>query len=242
MSNDTPRFEYVNSPKIEVQLLETMGSDRAIAESAWTSSYDRSRIDIRSDDDVARVVRMLAAEGHGVPFEAFVCRFWMRIPIYIDRQIVKYRIQSQSGMSARYRTMPREWQELPIDALHILDAVETNYARGVYNKFQSVSNEAYDLYEDTLARCKTAEKSGLISNDEYKRVREVLRGVLPLAQMTETSNILNLRSMCNLWRQRLSHYAQPEIRQVAQLMLDLVKQSNRIPVAINELEKSGWLV
>lgn len=234
----TPRHPFVNSSQIQVELLETMGSDRAIAESAWTSSYDRSKVEIRTDQDVQRVVTMLASSGHGVPFESFVARFWMRIPIFVDRQVVKYRIQSQSGMSARYRTMPEDWYRLPIDVLHILDEVDLSFSRRIYSEYEAVLRLSHSLYREVLDKMKYAN----IPNQEYKRVREVIRGVLPVSQMTETSNILNLRSLCNLWSQRLSHDAQPEIRQVAQMTLDLVKASSKIPVAIAELEKNKWRV
>jgi thymidylate synthase ThyX len=58
--------------------------------------------------------------------------------------------------------------------------------------------------------------------------------------MTERVTIFNLRSFANYQKLRNSPHAQPEIRQVAQLMLEAVKEANICPIAIEALERNGW--
>jgi len=109
--------------QIKVELQDFMGGDRAIAEAAWTSSKDNQNRTNRPEEDVARVVNMLADYKHSVPFESVIFRFWIRMPIAVDRQFMTHRIGSHSGMSGRYRTMPSEFLDVPKDVYNILSKV-----------------------------------------------------------------------------------------------------------------------
>ena len=107
---------------IQVELQETMGSDISIANAAWSSTYDKDRREDKYDDldKVSALVKRMAREGHSTPFESVVFRFWFRWPIFVDRQHMTHRIQSASGLSGRYRTMPSDFFPLPPDVLVIL--------------------------------------------------------------------------------------------------------------------------
>src|SRR3990167_3732175 len=112
--------------QIKVELQDTMGSDRAIADAAWTSSLDYQKKKSRSEEDVVRIVNMLADHKHSVPFESVILRFWIKMPIQTDRQFIVHRNQSASGMSGRYRTMPSEYLQVPNDVENILKKVDKN--------------------------------------------------------------------------------------------------------------------
>ena len=105
------------SAKIEVELQEFMGSDESIANAAWTSTYDKKKREDRYDDPekVAALVPRLIREGHSTPIESVILRFWIRHPIFNDRQHMTHRIASHNGLSARYRTMPGDWFSVPAD-------------------------------------------------------------------------------------------------------------------------------
>ena len=87
---------------------------------------------------------------------------------------------------------------------------------------------------------KEFEKNNIITNAELKRAREFYRGMLPQHNMTERVTTMNLRSFANFIKLRLKPEAQPEIQEVAKLMLTVVKQSNACPIAIEWLEKNEW--
>jgi thymidylate synthase (FAD) len=222
--------------QIKVELQETMGSDRSIAEAAWTSSLDYQKKQSRSDSDVERVVKMLADNKHSTPFESVIFKFWIKLPIAIDRQHMTHRIGSHNGMSGRYRTMPNEWLCVPDDIDDIIKKVDPDLGLQ-YNLLCDQTNIWYFKALETL---KENEKKEIISNKEYKRLREFFRGVLPQHNMTERVTIFNLRSFANYQKLRNSPHAQPEIRQIAQLMLEEVKKSNIAPIAIEWLEKNNW--
>ena len=234
--------------QIQVELQEWMGNDRSIANSAWTSSHDKSKREAKTDKEVEKVVNLLATSGHGTPFEAVIFRFWIRMPLFTDRQHMTHRIASHNGLSGRYRTMPEDWYELPDDVRGIIYRGLGEYfgyvesAGYVMDEYTNICKRAYEYYNHNLYYLKKAEKKGLITNEEYKRVREVLRGVLPISGMTERTTLMNLRSFANYQRLRNSSHAQPEIKKVAELMLKQVKEKNICPIAIQALEKQGWRI
>lgn len=227
--------------QIQVELQETMGSDRAIANAAWTSSFDKVRRDVKSDEQVGNLVKRLIIDGHGVPIESVIFKFWMRIPIFTDRQHMTHRLASHNGLSGRYRTMPEDWYKLPEDVQDILDTQCIGMNSAGIQRYERVCQIANEHYRQYLSELKEAQDVGNLTNEQYKRCREVLRGMLPQAGMTERTTIMNLRSFANYQRQRNSSHAQPEIKRVAELMLEQVKAANVCPVAIATLEEREWL-
>jgi thymidylate synthase (FAD) len=233
---------------IIVELQEVMGSDRSISNAAWTSTYNKENRDLKTDEQVASVVKRLANDGHGTPFESVVCRFWIRMPIFTDRQHMTYRVASHNGLSGRYRTMPTDYFDVPNDVIDILDKakipIDTTDScipgKDLIDLYYDSCETSVQNYKITIDVLKKAEKETRITNEEYKRAREVVRAQLPQAGMTERTTIMNLRSLCNYFQQRLAHNAQPEIQQVAKLMLEELKKANVCPIAIDTLEKNGW--
>jgi thymidylate synthase (FAD) len=231
--------------QIKVELQEWMGGDRAIAEAAWTSSFDYQKKKSRTDEDVKRVVNMLADLKHSVPFESVVLRFWMKLPIQTDRQHMTHRIASHSGMSGRYRTMPSEWFEIPRDIQEILwklDDKEPSFGKDISNEYNNLCQEANNWYKYLIEDLKEFEKQEVISNPEFKRLREFFRGVLPQNNMTERTTIMNLRSFANYQKLRNSEHAQKEIRLMAQMMLTQVQEKNICPIALEALQRNGWSI
>lgn len=231
--------------QIQVELQDSFGDDRVIASSAWTSSLDYQKKQSRTDSDVERVVKMLADLQHSVPFESVIFRFWIKLPISADRQLMTHRIASHSGMSGRYRTMPNEWQEVPKDIKNIFKNIPrdnngTYYQNSILEHYDDLCQTTNRFYSEALEILKKNEKTGNITNQEYKRCREFLRGVLPQNNMTERVTTINLRSFANFIKLRLNEHAQPEIRTIAHLMLEEVKEKSKCPIAIEWLEKNDW--
>ncbi len=227
--------------QILVELQDIMGNDRSIAEAAWTSSLGRTAKLKRSDDDVKRVINLLADQKHSVPFESIIFRFWLKLPIAIDRQLMTHRLQSASGMSARYRRMPIEYLDLPEDVDNIIKKFEQN-GEDFFQRYYDICEEANNFYSIFCNQAKIASENLIINNDEYKRVREFFRGILPQHNMTERISIMNLRSWANFYKLRSDKHAQPEIQQIANLMFEAIKASNKIPFALEALERNNWSI
>jgi len=225
--------------QIKVELQETMGSDLSIANAAWTSTYDKNKREDKYSDaeKVNNLVRRLILDGHGTPIESVIFRFWIKMPIFVDRQHMTHRVASHNGLSGRYRTMPSEYYSVPKD---VEDILLKSKLSNLQAKYDSICSMAYEYYNSAIDCLKSSENSGLISNKEYKRAREIMRCQLPVSGMTERTSIMNLRSFANYQRQRNSEYAQPEIKKVAQLMLEEVIKANVCPVSIATLQEIGW--
>ena len=228
--------------KIEVELQETMGSDESVANAAWCSSYDKSRREDKYSDPekVANLVVRLIHDGHLVPLESVIFRFWIRMPIFTDRQHMTHRVASQNGLSGRYRTMPEDFYGLPQDCVDIMNKINPSVGDLAAIQYDEICKSANKWYKYQLTTLKEAEKQGKIDNNEYKRVREMMRCVLPVAGMVERTTVMNLRSFANYQRLRNSPHAQPEIREVARLMLEAVEKANIAPIAIKTLKEINW--
>lgn len=233
------------SGKILVELQEYMGSDASIANAAWTSTYDKDKREEKYDDPekVALIVPRLIKDGHGTPIESVILRFWIRMPIMTDRQHMTHRIASHNGLSGRYRTLPEDWFRMPEDVKKIFDKVHKDgYGDLAADDYNNMCGASYVFYNQKLNILKNRERDGTITNAEFKRAREVIRGVLPVAGMVERTTIFNLRSFANYQHQRNSDHAQPEIREVARLMLQAVEESNVAPIAVKTLKEMGWKI
>jgi len=83
---------------IEARILSVWGTDTTIAQSAWVSTYD---VIDRPQADVERVVRDIVEHDHGTPQERVWLDFYLRLPIYCERQFDKYRMTRQiQGLDA----------------------------------------------------------------------------------------------------------------------------------------------
>lgn len=229
--------------KIQVELQEWMGDDAAIANAAWTSTYDKERREGKYDDPekVTDLVRRCVRDGHAVPLESVVMRFWLRIPVFVDRQHMTHRIASHNGLSGRYRTLPSDFMDVPDDVQAICTRANGHYTSATKQEFNHACRRAYDLYAGELESLKEARDKKTIDDQEYKRAREFLRAVLPTAFMVERTTVMNLRSFANYQRLRNSPHAQPEICEVAQRMLAKVVDAKVAPVALGALMDNGWL-
>jgi thymidylate synthase (FAD) len=228
---------------IQVELQAVYGDSRCVAESAWTSSLDYQKKESRTDEDVKRVVNMLADAKHSTPFESIIFRWWIRMPVAIDRQFMTHRLQSASGQSARYRTMPTDFLPTSNDVLEILQKAY-GYDKGlnVALQYETHCVEANNFYQQTCRVLKESQATGAISNPELKRAREFLRGVLPQHNFVERVSVMNLRSWCNFYRLRSKSDAQPEIQQIAYLMLQEIKKHDKILDTVEALEKNDWRI
>jgi thymidylate synthase (FAD) len=224
---------------IKVELLGHFGTDRDIANAAWTSSLDQQKKEGRTDEEVARVVRFLIKNRHSSPVEQVSYRFYISMPIFVSRQFMRHRLQSPNEMSGRYRILPDEFYTIPEDVEAIAQKVGDHSLAKEWSEF---NKEAYALYQERLERYWHAEEEGKITNDEYKRLREVLRGLLGTAFFTKVTTVFNLRSLANFLSLRLDPHAQPEIQEVARQMLAAVEKAGNCPVAIQCLKESGWQI
>lgn len=245
--------------QIEVKLLSSWGGDRDVANAAWASTYDVEKNAARPDADVSRLVSQVVALDHGTPKERVWFDFWIRCPIFVERQFDKYRLTTQfqdfqvdcwvgafgrhgitqNELSGRYRTMPERAYGLPKDVGTILRKLGN---LGPLVGFDQELERQYDYYEEAVGALKAARDSGSISASEFKRAREVLRGVLGTAYLTDMRIVLNAHALEHIINQRLARDAQMESRVVAMKMLQAITPEVPGESLILEMQaKNGWV-
>jgi flavin-dependent thymidylate synthase len=189
----------------QVELLGYYGNDKIHACSAWTST---SR-DL-SEDKISRIPKllsMLATEGHHTPFEKSDLHFLVTTDIASHIHIIKHRIGvSVNGESARYKeikedkyVIPNDWPEIWKEQLKYY----TENGLRLYHECVKSLTEDYGI--------------------DRKRAKESARFFRPYNTQITADVSFNWRSFYHFQSLRNKPNAQLEIREIAQSMLDLVK-------------------
>jgi thymidylate synthase (FAD) len=189
--------------KNKVELLGYYGNDVTHAQSAWTST---SR-DI-TDEKKARIPKlltMLASEGHETPFEKSSFHFLVTVDQATHIHLLKHRIGvSINGESARYK-------ELKEDKSYIPEDWDNRWAIAL----QNFTDRANHLYHECL--------EDLTPILGRKRAKESARFFKTFNSQIDMDVMFNFRSFVHFQRLRNSEHAQVEVRELAQQMLELVK-------------------
>ncbi|CAB4127196.1 THY1 Predicted alternative thymidylate synthase [uncultured Caudovirales phage] len=251
---------------LKVELTDSWGDDVNVAHQAWASTYDLDRLSKKTDEDVRRVVTDVVKHFHGTPKERLWFDFAMTMPIFLERQFDKYRMTvqyqdvevdflvaemgrnniTQNELSGRYRTIPSRFYEMPDDvaavvatAIWPLDQTFGDTKGACKQEHADMLQMQYDYYNEVLISLKKArDVSKTITAAEFKRAREVLRGVLGTAYMTDMRIICNLHSLEHILDQRLDPAAQLEGRVVACKMLKAVLDSGVAKVTMEQMVKT----
>ena len=211
----------------KVTLLGHYGSDEIIACSAWTSTSRDLTEDKKSR--IPKLIDMLWNNGHETPFEKGVVHFLVDTEIASHIHLLKHRIASINAESARYKELkedkfyiPNDWEGIP--ASFISDRFGTTIdVHGedwttVLAEYTKLGNELYhkclEQLEPTLGR---------------KRSKESARFFKTYNSQIEGDIMFNMRSFANFIKLRRSEHAQKEIRDIADEMLQLVKQIDGNP-------------
>lgn len=180
------------------------GGDLDHALSAWTStsrSLNQDKL-----NRIPSLLEMLASNGHETPFEKSSLHFLITTDTATHIQVIKHRIGvSVNAESARYK-------ELKDDKYYIPDDWDLDEQLALINHCE----DSLKKYHECLVRLKAKGISA-------KRSKESARFYLPYANQITSDVMFNFRSFVNFQRLRNSEHAQKEIRDLAQSMLDLVK-------------------
>jgi len=214
--------------KNKVELLGYYGSDEVIASSAWTST-SRDLTDEKRER-IPALIKMLWDNEHETPFEKGMVHFLVDTEIASHIHLLKHRMSSFNGESARYKELkedkiylPEDWKDLDILSPFKWDGYpEGTYFTGEITANETWKNVLYDynklgnfLYHKCLED--TTERLG------RKRAKESARFFKTYSSQIQGDVSFNMRSFANFIKLRNSEHAQLEIREVAQQMWDLVQ-------------------
>jgi flavin-dependent thymidylate synthase len=203
-----------------VELLGYYGSDIIHAQSAWTStSRDLTEEKLNRVD---KLLTMLARDGHHTPFEKSSLHFLVTVDQATHIHLIKHRIGvSINGESARYKELkedktylPKDWNGITLKSQREIGGPE-NKMIDWYEKLDHFTSVANNLYHQALE-----ELTPILGR---KRAKESARFFKTMNSQITMDVMFNWRSFYHFQKLRNSEHAQLEVRELAQMMLVLVK-------------------
>jgi len=186
-----------------VELIGYYGNDELHACSAWTST-SRDLTDEKIDR-IPKLLEMLAREGHHTPFEKSSLHFLVNTDIASHIHLLKHRIGvSLNAESARYKELKEDKYYIPSDWSHFWQA-----------QLESFTKQGNDLYHQCIK-----DLEPMIGR---KRAKESARFFKTYNSQIQSDVMFNWRSFYHFQNLRNSEHAQKEIKEIAQKMLDSVK-------------------
>ncbi len=189
-----------------VKVIDVFGTDAKVSRMARVSYGVLSE---HSETDLPRFIRRLLADGHLVPFEHCALTYYLAVPIFVARQLVRYRTAVISELSLRYTTCTTRDPYIP-------EGVDTKTEKHFYYAYRDAMSHYQGLI-DAGVSCETA------------------RAVLPLATPTQMYYTMNLRNLMHLFEQRISAHAQRETRETAHKMFRLALE--HFPITMNAFKE-----
>ena len=186
-----------------VELLGYYGSDEVIACSAWTSTS--RELDEKKRKRIPKLINMLWSEGHETPFEKGTVHFLVDCDIASHIHLLKHRISSLNAESARYKELKEDKFIVPDD-----------WPEYWQNKLAYYTQQGNELYHQCVGE--------LTDTLGRKRAKESARFFKTYSSKIQSDVMFNMRSFANFQKLRNSEHAQKEIREIAQLMIDLVRE------------------
>jgi len=186
-----------------VELLGYYGSDEVIACSAWTSTS--RELDEKKRQRIPKLINMLWSEGHETPFEKGSVHFLVDCDIASHIHLLKHRISSLNAESARYKELKEDKFIVPDD-----------WPEYWQNKLEYYTQQGNELYHQCVGE--------LTDTLGRKRAKESARFFKTYNSKIQSDVMFNMRSFANFQKLRNSEHAQKEIREIAQLMIDLVRE------------------
>lgn len=207
--------DFVN----KVTFLGYYGSDLTHACSAWTSTNRELTDDKRNR--LPSLLKMLAENKHHTPFEKSSLHFLVTSDIATHIHLLKSRIGvSVNAESARYKELKEDKQYIPDDWLNIKRSQpnDTLFWTDALHQYTELGNKLYhealkDL-EPILGR---------------KRAKETARFFKTYNSQIDCDVMFNWRSFYHFLSLRNKPEAQKEIRDIASIMLQLVKNIDGNP-------------
>jgi thymidylate synthase (FAD) len=209
----------------KVELIGFYGDDLTHALSAWTSTS--RNLDEEKLQRVPKLLKMLAHEGHHTPFEKSSLHFLVTCDQASHIHLLKHRIgTSINAESARYKELkedkfylPEDWEGIESRNIYScsIDGGKSGSANidnwlGILNDFTQQSNYLYHQCLEELTH--------ILGR---KRAKESARFFKTMNSQITMDVMFNFRSFAHFLSLRNKPEAQKEIREIAQQMLELLK-------------------
>lgn len=205
------------------------------AKLCYSSSDIESLMNGLTTEKIETFIKKLTDLGHQSPLEHCSFTFGIEgVSRSLTHQLVRHRIASYSQKSQRYVAegqfeyiIPPEIENIPEAKELFIKAMECDQM--IYDKIVAILKEKHlQSIREFEPNIKKAEQMA------EKKAIEDARFVLPNACETKIITTMNIRTLLHFFEERCCNRAQWEIRQMANMMLDICKA-----VAPRLFEKAG---
>ncbi|MHA2001448.1 MAG: FAD-dependent thymidylate synthase, partial [Promethearchaeota archaeon] len=202
------------------ELVDVLGSDDDIVNAARTS-YDKGT---KRVSNTKGLLRYLMRHKHSGPIEFGEAVFRIRCPLFVARQWFRHRTGSYNEVSLRYSEAVEEYYVPKHEWITTQDrrnrqartGTEVISSKEICNKFDKDARELLEHYHGYL---------------DQGVAREIARINLPLSLYTTFMYKSDIRNLLNFFSLRTDSHAQFEIRQYANIMVELVEKYFPITIA-----------
>lgn len=237
---------------MNVKLISNTANPEIVVASAAKLCYSSSNIDDLinnlTENNIKGFIQTLADMGHESPFEHISFTFGVEgVSRVLEQQLTRHRLASYSIQSGRY--VERNNAEFYMPA----DIASNEYAKEIYVDVLENAKESYDklwkvllhqyllFYYNNNIVSETTDIDDMANQDycfefftktkELKRIYnkykknalENARNVFPNSLCTKIIFTMNARTLFNFFAHRCCNRAQEEIRELAYIMLGIVK-------------------
>ena len=203
-----------------VELIGWYGGDRAIARAAWTST--QIDVDSKTDEQVRDlIVNKLWNNGtgkpHKTPFERGIVEFNITADVASHIHLVTHRHLAINGERARYKELKEDKYYLPEDwiSIKVSDEMHRIFADDWRSALEAYTKLGNDLYHKCLA--------DLTPVLGRKRAKESARFFKTYNSQITLSVMTNMSCFHNFYSLRADDAAQDEIHEIADMMLEIIK-------------------
>ena len=193
-----------------LRLVEVMGDDHAVVRAARVSYGEESK----GDEADRKLVNYMMEHEHGTPFEHINFTFHIKCPLFVARQWMRHRIGSFNEISGRYVQISEDFYQPDVWRANVNPR---NKQDSSAHDWGSDLDEIEEIFTHTIENAHEAYNLLL----QLGVAREQARIVMPLATYTEFYWTVNARSLFNFIRLRISPDAQKEIRDYAEVLLEI---------------------
>jgi thymidylate synthase (FAD) len=204
---------------VTVELVKASASDADVVFAARVSTGgERSLEDVGVDAASSEgLIKYLARERHGSPFEHAVMTFYVQAPIFVWREHMRHRIASYNEESGRYRVLEPIFY-VPGPERNLVQTGKTGHY-----EFTPGSDEQKAIVNDEIRKACAQSYDSYLAMLNAGVAREVARMVLPVTIYSSAYVTMNARALMNFLSLRLKSddsrfpsYPQREIELVAE--------------------------
>jgi len=220
------KIQLYGDGKGHVTLINYMGTDKDIVNSARVSFNKEDLEEKEVTDKDKRLIRYLAKNKHTSPFEHCTVTFRVKVPLFVARQHMRHRTWSFNEISRRYTSENIEFYtptEFRTQHKNNRQASNMEYINPVIDTTGGTTQDYVQRADEVVLGHSRRSYRLYLNLLEVGVSREQARMVLPQSMYTEywcTANLLNIIKFLKL---RLAPDAQAEIRDMAEAMAYYIK-------------------